>query len=144
MKNPIKKVTLEIILALAISVFGITAYAETNDTTCIDINQSLTVGTSLSDILSSLTAPTCGMSLQDAAAGVIAAGGNRQDTLTAALVIDPDFSFIDPTAGLESTASGNEDGSSEGDHRGDNNGGDHRVEIASGDSSSGGGGTVSP
>jgi len=98
----------KIILMITVTAFGFSAHAaEPATKTCIDVGQALTDGTSVSDIIDSLTAPSCGMSLQDAAGAVIAAGGDKEDTLAAALVLDTCFAYYaDPTIKLASTASG--------------------------------------
>jgi len=98
----------KIILAITVAAFGFSAHAAESATkACIDVNQALTDGMSASDIIDSLTAPSCGMSLQDAAGAVIAAGGAKKDALAAALVLDTCFAYYaDPTVKLASTASG--------------------------------------
>jgi len=127
----------KIILAAALAAFSFTAHAEINNT-CIDVNTSLTT-MSESAVLESLIAPGCGMSMQDAVTAIINAGGDQQTTLTAALLVNPDFVFAassDPTEGLNPTAAGGDLGGDTG------SGGD--ISFNSTGGSSGGGGTVSP
>jgi hypothetical protein len=117
----------KIILALLVAVFSFTAQAEVASNTCIDVKDALANNQSESFILESLVAPGCGMSLQDAFAAIIADGGNQKETLTAALIVDPDFKYDDPTAGLEETASGNDDGGDDGIKAGSDSSGGHET-----------------
>ncbi|OIO72647.1 MAG: hypothetical protein COS35_11715 [Zetaproteobacteria bacterium CG02_land_8_20_14_3_00_50_9] len=73
---------------------------------CINIEQSLNMQMPELDILEALLTETCGMALDEAVDAIIAAGGNFQRTLAAALIINPDFTYTDPTAGLNATLAG--------------------------------------
>ena len=135
----------KIILAAAIAAFSFTAQAETTgENTCVDITASLAT-MSESAILDNLTDPGCGMSLNDAVNAIIAAGGNQQNTLAAAMIINPDFQYAqqnDPTAGLQATAAGLDDG---GSNSGFGSGGTKTIAFTGGTGGSGGGGgTVRP
>jgi len=90
------------ILAMALTMFSFTAQAET---VCIDVAASMATMTE-SEILSSLTGTSCSMSLEDAVAAILAAGGDQTRTLAAAMIINPDFTYTDPTLGLNPTAAG--------------------------------------
>ena len=124
------------ILAAALAAFSFTAQAATPTGTCIDVATSLTT-MSESVILDSLIAPGCGMGIQEAVAAIIAAGGDQQNTLTAALAIDPAFvlATADPTAGLDPTAAGGDTAAT---------GATAPTLASSAPVSSGGGGPVSP
>ena len=57
--------------------------------TCIDIAKAIASGKPVSDILGLLIDPSCGMTLQEAVDAVIAAGGDKQATQDAALLLNP-------------------------------------------------------
>jgi len=57
--------------------------------TCIDIAKAIASGKPVSDILGLLIDPSCGMTLQGAVDAIIAAGGDKQATQDAALLLNP-------------------------------------------------------
>jgi len=101
----------KILLAMVAFVFCIaSAQAETpqhSTDTAAFISQSLANNVSVADILVKLLKD--GVNLQDAVGEVIKAGGGKQDVLKAAALINPNFSYNDPTLALSPTASGNEE-----------------------------------
>jgi len=123
----------KIILAMAISAFSFSAHAETTSA-CINVSASLSTMTE-SQILNSLTEAGCGMSLQEAVDAVVAAGGDLTTTQTAALNIDPNFVYTDPTAGLDATAAG-------GDGLGGPTGNTNPITFNAPSGGSGGGGVI--
>ena len=87
-------------VAMMISISS-AAFADTDPAT------ALSNGMSETELLDTLVSE--GMSLEEAVNAIIGAGGNQQNTLTAAMVINPDFQYTppsDPTAGLNPTAAG--------------------------------------
>lgn len=108
----------KILIAFAALAFSISvANAEITDNTCVDVNQAITAATPVATILDDLMEPGCGMSLQEAVDAVIAAGGDQDNTLVAAHIIDPLYEYTpptDPTQQLPATAAGVAPGSSGG------------------------------
>lgn len=99
------------VLVMAILGFISTAYAiepvnASIEKQCIDVEQSLAAEMPEIDILEALIDEKCGMGIHEAVEAILAAGANFRSTLVAAMIIDPDFNFSDPTAGLEATVSG--------------------------------------
>jgi len=99
-----KKILLTMV-ALIFCIASAQAVPPQNSTsTAAFIGQSLAKHVSIADILVKLVKD--GMNLQDAVGSVIKSGGSKQETLAAALLINPDFSYNDPTTTLSPTASG--------------------------------------
>jgi len=100
----------KILLAMAAFAFCIVSAQAENGKQPTDIgvyiNQSLANQISVADILDQLVKNH--VRLQDAVDAVLKAGGDKQDTMAAALIINPSFTYNDPTLGLSPTASGNE------------------------------------
>jgi len=101
----------KILLAMVAFTFCIaSAQAENSQhssDTAAYISQSLSNHVSVADILVKLVKD--GVNLQDAVGAVIKAGGGKQDALAAAALINPNFSYNDPTLALSPTASGDEE-----------------------------------
>ena len=66
--------------------------------TCVDPAKAIASGKDVSWILGALIDPSCGMTLQGAVDAIVAAGGDKQTTQDAALLINPDF-LPGPAAG---------------------------------------------
>jgi len=134
----------KLLLAMAAFAFCIaSAQAENGQQptdTGVNISQSLANNVSVGDILVKLVKNH--LRLQDAVGAVLKAGANKQDTLAAAVLINPNFSYNDPTLALSPTASGNEE-KQKGDKRADahKKNGDHKHHDAI---TLGGGGGASP
>jgi len=98
----------KILLAMAAFAFCIVSAQAENGQQPTDIgiyiNQSLANQVSVADILDQLIKNH--VLLQDAVDAVLKAGADKQDTLAAALIINPSFTYNDPTLGLNPTASG--------------------------------------
>jgi len=98
----------KILLTMVAFVFCITSVqAETSQhsiNTAAYISQSLANKVSVVDILITLVKDN--VTLPNAVTKVIKAGGDQQDTLAAALIINPNFTYNDPTLSLSPTASG--------------------------------------
>jgi hypothetical protein len=83
----------KIIIALMALAFNIPAANAASKTKgCIDINQYLSSNIAEAVILDKLRS-SCGMGRQAAVEAIIAAGGNQQAVLTAALIVDPTFTY---------------------------------------------------
>ncbi len=85
------------------------ALAETEHSACIEPSSALASNISEEVILANLVSTACGMTLNAAVYTILGAGGDQVKTLTAALLINPEYTYIDPTSGLEPAAAGGDD-----------------------------------
>jgi len=94
-------------IAIAVNMcFLSNAFAESGKMSCVDVSGSLASHISEATILDSLVSIDCGMELNSAVNTILNAGGNKIKTLTAALLINPDYSYTDPTSGFAPTSAG--------------------------------------
>jgi len=82
------------------------AFAEPENPACVDISSSLASNISEAAILDNLVSTNCGLQLNTAVYSILGAGGDQVKTLVAALLIDPKYTYIDPTTELPPTSAG--------------------------------------